>query len=110
VAGTPQITSLTYVTPDLQVTAANRAIHSIITLDESNDPVAIMGINELAQRTEGNWGPLVYVPALENTVLNFRQPVVRDGSFRGAIIATISVASVTARMEVAPVLTNGKRF
>jgi class 3 adenylate cyclase len=110
VAGTPQITSLTYVTSDFQVTAASRETHSIITMDESNDPVAVTAIGELAQKAEGSWGPLVYVPTLDNTVLNFRQPVIRDGSFLGAIIATIAVSSVNARMATAPVLADGKRF
>ncbi len=109
-AGTPQIASLSYVTADMQVTSANRAAYTVFTADESHDPIAVLGIEELSQQTDGSWGQLTYVPTLNHAVVNFREPVIRDGAFIGAIIATISVAAIAERMEAAPVLTNGKRF
>ncbi|MEX0582681.1 MAG: hypothetical protein WD185_03345, partial [Sneathiella sp.] len=110
VAGTPQILSLTFVTPTLQVMASNRETQQIITLDESRDPVARLAITDISSREKGSWGPLVYVPTLQETVLNFRAPVIQDRQFVGALIATITVTAVNNRMNAAQALTNGKRF
>ena len=109
-AGTPQISSLTFVAPNFQVTAANRTSRRVITLDESNDPVAKRGLADISGRKDGSWGPLVYVSTLAETVLNYREPVIRDGEFIGALIATVPATIVNARMNAGPLLTNGKRF
>lgn len=110
IAGTPQINTLTFVTPDLQVTSSHRQSKEILRFDESKDPVAKQSIADLATRRKGSWGPLVYVPTLRQTVLNFREPVFQDGKFVGALIATITVSTVNTRMNAAPSLAKSKRF
>ncbi len=110
IAGTPQINTLTFVAPDLRVTASHRQSKEILRFDESKDPVAKRGIADLAAREKGSWGPLVYVPTLQQTVLNFREPVFQDEKFVGALIATITVSTVNTRMNAAPTLGNSKRF
>lgn len=110
IAGTPQINSLTFVTPDLQVTASHRQSTEILTFDESKDPVAQQSIADLSNQKGGNWGPLVYVPTLRQTVMNFREPVFQDGKFVGALIATITVSTINTRMNAAPTLQDSKRF
>lgn len=110
IAGTPQINTLTFVAPDLQVTASHRQSKEILRFDESSDPVAKQSIADLSTHEKGSWGPLVYVPTLRQTVLNFREPVFKDGKFVGALIATITVSSVNTRMNAAPTLDNSKRF
>lgn len=110
IAGTPQINTLSFVTPDLQVTASHRQSTEILRFDESSDPVARQSIIDLSTHKKGSWGPLVYVPTLRQTVLNFREPVFKNGEFVGALIATITVSSVNTRMNAAPTLDNSKRF
>ncbi|MDF2366268.1 adenylate/guanylate cyclase domain-containing protein [Sneathiella sp.] len=110
IAGTPQINTLTFVTPDLQVTSSHRQSKEILRFDESKDPVAKQSIADLATRRKGSWGPLVYVPTLRQTVLNFREPVFQNGKFVGALIATITVSTVNTRMNAAPSLAKSKRF
>ncbi|MZR30005.1 adenylate/guanylate cyclase domain-containing protein [Sneathiella litorea] len=110
ISGTPQINTLAFVSPDLQVTGVHRQSKEILSFDESKDPVAQMGIADLATRKKGSWGPLVYVPTLRQTVLNFREPAFQDGKFIGALIASITVSTVNTRMNAAPSLKNSKRF
>jgi len=110
ISGTPQVNTLAFVTPDLQVTGVHRQSKEILSFDESKDPVAQTSIADLATRSKGNWGPLVYVPTLRQTVLNFREPVFKDGKFIGALIASITVSTVNTRMNAAPSLKNSKRF
>jgi len=81
ISGTPQVNTLAFVTPDLQVTGVHRQSKEILSFDESKDPVAQTSIADLATRSKGSWGPLVYVPTLRQTVLNFREPVFKDGKF-----------------------------
>ena len=110
VAGTPQISTLSFVGPNLQGMASNRDHQRIITFDESRDPVARLAIREISSQKKGSWGQLIYVPTLQETILSFREPVIRDGQFVGALIATITVTTVNNRMNAAQSLTNGKRF
>ena len=110
IAGTPQINTLTFVTPDLQVTASHRQSKEILTFDESKDPVARQSIAVMASRKKGSWGPLVYVPTLRQTVMNFREPVFQGGKFVGALIATITVSTINTRMNAAPTQDKSKRF
>jgi class 3 adenylate cyclase len=110
IAGTPQINTLSFVTPDLQVTAAHRQSTEILRIDESRDPVAQQSIADLATRKKGSWGPLVYVPTLRQTVLNFREPVFQNGKFIGALIATVTVGTINTRMKAAPTMDDSKRF
>mgnify|MGYP003667159867 CR=1 FL=1 len=110
VAGTPQISTLSFVGPTLQGMASSRDNQNIITFDESRDPVARLAIREISSRKKGSWGQLIYVPTLKETILSFREPVIQDGQFIGALIATITVTTVNNRMNAAQSLTNGKRF
>lgn len=110
ISGTPQINTLAFVSPDLQVTGVHRQSKEILSIDESRDPVAQMSITDLATRKKGSWGPLVHVPTLRQTVLNFREPVFQDEKFKGALIASITVSTVNTRMNAAPSLKNSKRF
>ncbi|MAZ03583.1 MAG: hypothetical protein CMN56_10630 [Sneathiella sp.] len=110
VAGTPQISTLSFVGPTLQGMASSRDSQNIITFDESRDPVARLAIREISNRKKGSWGQLIYVPTLQETILSFREPIIQDGQFIGALIATITVTTVNNRMNAAQSLTNGKRF
>ena len=110
VAGTRQIASLSFVSPDLNVTAGNRKTRRVINLNAKTDGIALSNFEQIASQQSGNWGPLVYVPALKETVLNFRQPVFKDGKFLGALIATIPVSAINEKLMASTSFMKGTRF
>jgi adenylate cyclase len=109
-AGTPQIASLTYISPSFEVTAASRKTKRIINVDTSNDPIGKRIFADVSAKQEGHWGPLIFIPKLDETVINFRQPVIKDGQFMGAIFATIPVSAVNEKLRTARVIEGGTRF
>ncbi|TNE41312.1 MAG: adenylate/guanylate cyclase domain-containing protein [Alphaproteobacteria bacterium] len=109
-AGTPQVNSLAFITADMTVTAGIRKSGKVIRINGEKDPVAIASIKEISENQSANWGPLVYVPQLKDTVLNFRQPVSRDGKFIGALVSTISVTTVNDKIKSSPALAKGTQF
>ncbi|MEH6546304.1 MAG: adenylate/guanylate cyclase domain-containing protein [Sneathiella sp.] len=109
-AGTPQVASLTFIAPNYDVTAASREARRIINMNASGDPVGKKIFREISEKQVGEWGALFYVPQLDDTVLNFRQPVIKDGKFIGAIIATIPVSAVNKKLQTVEVTKGGTRF
>ncbi|MCR9214068.1 MAG: hypothetical protein NXI13_10140 [Proteobacteria bacterium] len=110
VAGTPQIDSLTFIKPNFDIIAANRQAKRIISLNTADDPVAVKTFKALSELTDGAWGPLLYVPQLNDTVLNFGQPIFRNGKFLGALVATIPVSAVNKKLEEIEADDDTKRF
>jgi adenylate cyclase len=109
-AGTPQIASLTFISSDYEVTATSREARQIINMNASHDPVAKNMFDEVSEKQVGEWGALFYVPQLNDTVLNFRQPVFKDGEFIGALFATIPVSAVNKKLQAVEVTKGGTRF
>ncbi len=110
VAGTPQIDSLTFIKPNFDIIAANRKAKRIISLNAAKDPVAVKTFKALSELSDGAWGPLLYVPQLNDTVLNFGQPIFRNGTFIGALVATIPVSAVNRKLEEIEADDDTKRF
>ncbi|USG60986.1 hypothetical protein NBZ79_17655 [Sneathiella marina] len=109
-AGTPQIASLTFISPNFEVTAASREARQIINLNASGDPVGKKMFEDISKKQTGEWGALFYVPQLDDTVMNFRQPVIKDGEFIGALFATIPVSAVNKKLQAVEVAKGGTRF
>lgn len=109
-AGTPQIASLTFISSDYEVTATSREARQIINMNASDDPVGKKTFDEVSTKQTGEWGALFYVPQLDDTVLNFRQPVFKDGVFIGALFATIPVSAVNKKLQAVEVTKGGTRF
>jgi len=110
IAGTPQIDSLTFVTPNFNIIAANRHTKSVVRLNAEKDPIVVSTVQQVFESQSGSWGPLTYVPQLGETMLNFRQPIAKDGKIVGVLIATIPVSAVNEKLKSTPISKAGTRF
>ncbi len=93
-AGSRKINGLVFVYPDFRVKIAERDTRTISNYSKVDDPVASDTMKVLSKTRQGSWARLIYTPESGETMLSFRQPVIKDGKFAGAIIAAIPVSSV----------------
>jgi class 3 adenylate cyclase len=110
IAGTPQVDSLSFISPSYQVTAANRKEKAIIEVNASADSASLTIFNHVSKQNSGSWGPLIYVSKLGETVMSFRQPITKNGEFIGALFATIPVSAINAKLKETTVAKGGTRF
>ncbi|MEP3247822.1 MAG: adenylate/guanylate cyclase domain-containing protein [Sneathiella sp.] len=93
-AGSRKINGLVFVYPDFRVKIAERDTRTISNYSKVDDPVASDTMKVLSKTRQGSWARLIYTPESGETMLSFRQPVIKDGKFAGAIIASVPVSSV----------------
>ncbi|WP_169543410.1 adenylate/guanylate cyclase domain-containing protein [Sneathiella aquimaris] len=93
-AGSRKIKGLIFVYPDFKVKIADRSKRKVTNFNKANDPVANATMNEMSHDRVGSWAKLIYTPETRETVLSFRQPIVKEGVFIGVLIAAIPVSSV----------------
>lgn len=58
-AGTPQIASLTFISPNYDVTATSREARQIINMNASDDPVGKKMFDEVSEKQIGEWGGVI---------------------------------------------------
>ncbi len=93
-AGSRKINGLVFVYPDFRVKIAERSKRTISNHPHISDPVANDTMEVLSRTRKGSWSKLIYTPDSGETMLTFRQPVIKDGKFAGALIASIPVSAV----------------
>jgi adenylate cyclase len=93
-AGSRKIKGLIFVYPNFKVKIADRSTRKVTNFNKANDPVANATMNEMSHDTVGSWAKLIFTPETRETVLSFRQPIVKEGVFIGVLIAAIPVSSV----------------
>lgn len=98
-AAAPQVTTLAFFADNLQGTGANRDAKtgrvSIERKDYSGDEVVRAGMQVARERQDAYWGPPVWRPFLQQTILNLRQPVRRGDRFLGVVVAAVSVLQMS---------------
>lgn len=93
-----QLDSTFFVPPDLtHVVQVRREGDALLRrrVDWTGNRVAEDGVRDMQGRRDGYWGPLVFDPNTERSVINFRQPVWRDDTFVGAIVTTVTTRELT---------------
>ncbi len=109
-AGSSKITGLVFVYPDFRIKIADRNTRSVINYSKTDDPVAQDTMKVMAKSRTGSWARLIYTPESGETLLSFRQPVIMNGKFAGAIIAAIPVSAVNAIVKTDGLTIDEDRF
>jgi class 3 adenylate cyclase len=91
-AGTPQVTALAFVTPQLEAVGVRRVGQRLERFRESrrDEPRAPEAMVQMIVATQGFWGEVARSPQGLATI-SLRTPVRRDGHFVGGLVATISI-------------------
>jgi len=94
-AGAQHLVGLGFLYPDLTVKMAERATQKIIEGQHTGNFVSIELVESMKTYPVGSWGPLIYAPDAGETVMSYRQPIIRDGKFIGIILVAIPVSTVS---------------
>lgn len=94
-AGDKNIKAMGFLYPNYHAIMIDRATGKLIRSNHEDDKVSTAIIEEMDTNSVGSWGPLVFVPEAGQTVMSYRQPVIRDGEFLGVVIAAIPVDAVS---------------
>ncbi|MEO1225282.1 MAG: adenylate/guanylate cyclase domain-containing protein [Pseudomonadota bacterium] len=100
-AVTPQVVALGLWRPDLTGTVGIRGANgvSVDSVVETSDPELLRdAIDAAAAHPDGYWGELVYVPELQVTIVNRRQPVFDGDDLIGMMVAGVSVRDLSHLM------------
>ena len=93
-SGTPQVSAMLVLTPDMQAVRAARVEGGVITQSVSleGDVELAAAMDDIRTHDAPFWGEIVWSPDLGASLINLRAPVKRDGVFLGAVFSAITVA------------------
>jgi class 3 adenylate cyclase len=97
-AGTPQVSAISFTTPDLQTTRAERDPKGgvkIVSGSLRDFPNIAASYDAIRRATGPFWGDLIWSPDLGQPLMNLRVPVWRSGEFVGAVVALVSMANLS---------------
>ncbi|MCK6450758.1 MAG: adenylate/guanylate cyclase domain-containing protein [Alphaproteobacteria bacterium] len=96
-AGTPQVASLTFFSPDFKMVGVSRAGRRIEPLRAEFPKTAenVLAAERLAAAVQPYWGEVRRIRTGE-TVINLRTPIRRDGKYIGGIVSAISILDLSA--------------
>ncbi|MCP4328916.1 MAG: hypothetical protein GY791_10830 [Alphaproteobacteria bacterium] len=99
--GTPQVTAMMFVSPDLQAFRITRIDDGfeIDQLSYAGVPEFDTFLDVMSERDEPFWGEVVWSPELEQSLINLRAPVKSNGVFMGVLFSAISVSDFSAYLE-----------
>jgi len=98
-SGARHIIGIGFLYPDLTVKMAERASNRVVKTEYTDSPVTAALAKEMKVNPVGSWGPLTYVPNVGEAVLNFRQPITKDGVFVGVVLIAVPVSEVSAIIQ-----------
>jgi adenylate cyclase len=98
-AGTPQVNSLLFVTPEFKAIGVNRVGRRIESFNADFPRTAenVLATQRLAAAPAPYWGE-VRRNRVGETVINLRAPLHRNGKFVGGVISAISIVDLSALM------------
>jgi adenylate cyclase len=98
-AATPQVQNVAWLDPDGWLLGAGRVPQRGALIRESwlDDPVTASGVEDARHHADRRayWGMPVFVRVLDETILNLRRPVVRDGEFLGVVVAVVTLRGIS---------------
>lgn len=109
-AGSKHLLGLGFIYPDLSVMMSERISGEIKRTRHRGDMVSLELLEEMKKGAAGSWGQLVYVPEAGQTVMNYRQPILKDGKFLGVVIAAIPVTEVSKAVQKDGIVKDEGRF
>ncbi len=90
---------IAFVYPDMSSRIATR-FDKRVKLLPPEAPEGLDSMKALSMQGTGHWGPLIYSPIINETVMHFRQPIIRDGAYIGLVISAIPVKEVRNAIQV----------
>lgn len=97
-AGTPQVSAISFGSPDLQGVRAMRDANgrtAIVRMDMRSVPNIGEIFKQLQAAPAPYWGDLLWSPELRQPLINLRVPVRRDGQFLGAVVSLVSMGQLS---------------
>ncbi|MDH3233409.1 MAG: cache and HAMP domain-containing protein, partial [Alphaproteobacteria bacterium] len=111
-AAAPQIAGVAFISRTgqlLGVERGGREIH-VQREDLSGQPGAMAALNAASQRHNAFWGPPVLRQSSKTTVLNLRLPIHRDGTYRGMLVAVVTIGQLSSYLRRIAASTGGAPF
>ncbi len=109
-AGDRNIKAIGFLYPNYRVIMVEKTTGRLIRSSHEKDEVSTQVMKQMNTSSIGSWGPLVYVPEAEQTVMNYRQPVVKDNKFIGVVIVAIPASSVSQAIKFNGLDADQRRF
>ncbi|MCC7048745.1 MAG: HAMP domain-containing protein [Alphaproteobacteria bacterium] len=96
-AGTPQVSSLAFVTPDLESVGVRRVGQRLEHFRRNlrDEPNAASAMVEMMGSPQPFWSEVQEGSAVGLPLIDLRTPVLRDGRFLGGLMSTISVIDLS---------------
>jgi len=98
-AGDKNITAMGFVYPDFRVVMIDRETGELVRNTQDKDKTSMDVAEKMLRDGIGSWGPLVFVPEAGQTVMNYRQPVVKNGKMLGVVLIAIPVSAVSEAVK-----------
>jgi adenylate cyclase len=97
-AGSPQLLGVGFLTPDLLLRRYIRDNDAVVEEHLGDNPQIRAIAQETLQQRMPLWGQPIIASPTDHAILNFRQPVFRDGQFWGLVIVVVSVERLSELM------------
>jgi class 3 adenylate cyclase len=97
-AAAPQVSAISFTTSDFQSVRADRDANGVVRIvhaDLSNYPNIATRFEAIRHATGPFWGDLIWTEDLGQPLINLRVPVWRSGQFVGAVVALVSMGSLS---------------
>ncbi|MEM8588057.1 MAG: adenylate/guanylate cyclase domain-containing protein [Pseudomonadota bacterium] len=96
-AGTPQVTGIAYLHDDLTMDVAVLGPDGpeVFPDDVYTRDMLAMAWDEALDNPEGYWAEVIYIGGPDQSAINWRQPLWRDGELTAVLTAVISVRSLS---------------
>ncbi len=100
-AGNPAIGAMVYIRNNGQALLAERTetLAKVQPVDFSQDGAALAALRHARAGGEPVWAPPIYRPDYNATILTLQQPVRRNGSIHGVLIAALSAQTFSEYLE-----------
>ncbi|MBL4665949.1 MAG: cache domain-containing protein, partial [Sneathiella sp.] len=109
-AGARYIAGVGFLTPEMTMKMALRENRKVIESYHKGSLISFDLIKRMRENPTGSWGPLIYAPDAHETVMSYRQPVVKDGEFLGVVVIAIPVSVVSDAVKTKGLGTDEGRF
>ncbi len=98
-AATPQVTGIGFIKPDLTIRRYQRRSKKITTENWSGLPDISKEFARTAKQSEPGWGKPFWAAPLDNTVVNLRTPLRRNGELFGVLALVVGISDFSLDMS-----------
>ncbi len=96
-AATPQVQTLAFINPQLDVLRVSRTSEGPVVglVNWADDPHVRLEMEDARARSRPYWGELVWSEAANSTLINLRAPLVSKGRFLGVLVSVVTVRDLS---------------